>query len=200
MSGTILELESSVHQRVQKLLAFEDTLDASDRALVRQHAAACQQCRDDLAFQRRLKAVEPEAGPMPDMDDALARLMPRLEPAAQVPGRRRAANWLAWAVAAQFLVIAGLGWDRARQPEEFRLLGEAAAQAPAANLVVQFDAQAREREVQAILASQGARVVDGPTVTQAWLLHVPPARIDATLRALRADPRVSMAEPLQVAP
>lgn len=199
MSGTIVELESSVHQRVQKLLAFEDTLDGPDRALVRQHAAACQQCREDLAFQRRLKAVQPEAGAVPDMDDALARLMPMLEPAAQVPGRRRAANWLAWAVAAQFLIIAGLAWERARQPEEFRLLGGAASQAPAANLVVQFDAQARERDVQAILSSQGARVVGGPTVTQAWLLHVAPERIDATLRALRADPRVSMAEPLQVA-
>lgn len=198
MSGTIVELEASVHQRVQKLLAFEDTLGRSDRELVRQHAAACQQCRDDLAFQARLKAVQPAAGPAPEMDEALARLMPRLEPPAQEGRRGRASNWLAWAVAAQFLIIAGLGLQLARQPQEFQLLGSAGALGRTANLIVQFEGQVLERDMQAILASQGARVVDGPTATQAWLLHVAPERLGDTLDALRADPRVSVAEPLEV--
>lgn len=198
MSGTIVELEASVHQRVQKLLAFEESLDRPDRELVRQHAASCQQCRDDLAFQSRLKAVQPVAGPAPDMDEALARLMPRLEPPVQAGSRRRASNWLAWAVAAQFLIIAGLGLQLAGQQQEFRLLGSAAAPVRAANLIVQFDARVLERDVQAILASHGARVVDGPTATQAWLVHVAPDRLGGTLAALRADPRVSVAEPLEV--
>lgn len=197
MSGTIVELEASVHHRVQKLLAFEDTLGGAERELVELHAAGCQQCRDDLAWQRKLKAVHPAAGPVPDMDAGYASLLPQLD--AQPETRHRGRGWMAWALAAQLLIIAGLGVQLNRQQEEYHLLGSTAATgAGAANLIVQFADGSSERQVQAILRLHGARVVDGPTITNAWLLRVDPARLDATVRILRADPAVSVAEPLQV--
>ncbi|HEU4851178.1 MAG TPA: hypothetical protein VFT37_03375 [Telluria sp.] len=199
MSGTIVELEASIHQRVQKLLAFEDTLGGVERELVEQHAAACQQCRDDLAWQRKLRSVHPAAGPVPDMDAALARMLPRLEGNSPQAGpRSRHGGWMGWALAAQLLVIAGLGVQLSRQQEDYRLLGNPVAVAPAANVIVQFADGAGEREVQELLRRSGARVVDGPTVTHAWLLRVDPGRVDAAVNTLRASPGVSMAEPLQV--
>lgn len=199
MSGTIVELEASIHQRVQKLLAFENTLGGVERELVDQHAANCQQCRDDMAWQRKLRAVHPAAGPVPDMDAALGRLMPQLElDAGQQASRSRHGGWMAWAMAAQLLVIAGLGVQLSRQQEDYRLMGNPVAAAPAANVIVQFAEGAGERQVQELLRSSGARVVDGPTVTHAWLLRVEPSRVDAAVRTLRASPGVSMAEPLQV--
>jgi hypothetical protein len=199
MSGTIVELEASIHQRVQKLLAFEHTLGGVERELVEQHASTCPQCRDDLAWQRKLRAVHPAAGPAPDMDAALRRLMPQLEPGAeQQASRSRHGGWMGWALAAQLLVIAGLGVQLSRQQDDYRLMGNTAAAAPAANVIVQFAEGAGEREVQQLMRLSGARVVDGPTVTHAWLLRVDPARVDEALRTLRTNPGVSMAEPLQV--
>jgi hypothetical protein len=50
--------------------------------------------------------------------------------------------------------------------------------------------------VQEILLAQGARVVDGPTVTGAYVLEVPDANQAQTLSALKAYPVVQLAEPL----
>lgn len=193
MSANILELESTVHQRVQKLLpwAVMGRLSDTEMQLVEEHSDACAECREDLAWQRRLQAVQPAAGASPDMDAALARLMPRLEP------RPKAANasWMRWALAAQVLLIAGLG-AKVLAPAEpaYRLLGSGAAQA---NMVVVFRPDTSEGRLRGILQSQGASVVGGPTAAKAWLLNVPAPRRASALAALRSESAVEMAEPLQ---
>jgi hypothetical protein len=116
--------------------------------------------------------------------------------------RKAAANqstWLRWAAVAQCVIIAGLLVLLARPdsaPTEYRAMGaaDAPAGASAANLVVQFQPETSEHALRAALQAQDARIVDGPTVTGAWLLAVPPATRDQALQALRADPSVKLAE------
>lgn len=197
MNAHVVELEGSVHQRVQKLLPWVVTgqLAETEEQLVREHLAACSVCSDDLAWQRKLRAVQPAAGAVPDMEGALARLLPRLEP------KGRAANgpWLRWALAAQLLIIAGLGAKLGTQePPAYRLLG-AQDGAAGANLVVVFKPDTSEEQLRGVLRSNFATVVGGPTSTNAWLLSVPAPSLDDAVVNLRASPAVRVAEPLQAA-
>ena len=59
-----------------------------------------------------------------------------------------------------------------------------------------FEPATTEREFRRILQRHGARVVDGPTVTDAYLLRVPDAERQRALEALRHDPAVRLAEAL----
>ena len=196
MNAHVVELEGSVHQRVQKLLPWVLTgqLADTEEKLVQEHVAGCPQCSEDLAWQRKLRAVQPAAGASPDMEGALARLMPQLET------RDKAANgpWMRWALAAQLLVIAGLGAQLAmHETPEYRLLG--AQGAASANLVVVFKPETTEVQLRGVLKSNFATVVGGPTSTNAWLVSVPPPGLDDALANLRGSAAVSLAEPLQAA-
>ncbi|MQA36643.1 zf-HC2 domain-containing protein [Rugamonas aquatica] len=114
--------------------------------------------------------------------------------------RAAAANqpsWLRWTVAAQWVAIIGLGALLLRpdsDPAPYRVLGSAISNG--GNLVVVFQPNTSERDLRRVLQAQGARVVDGPTVTDAYLLTVPAANRDRALQAMRADPAVKLAEPL----
>jgi hypothetical protein len=114
--------------------------------------------------------------------------------------RAAAANqpsWLRWAVAAQWVAIIGLGALLLRpdaDPAAYRTLGAGAA--ARGNLVVVFQPSTSERELRHILQAQNARVVDGPTVTDAYLLNVPAASRAQALQALRAESAVKLVEPL----
>lgn len=201
-----------------------DRLDAPDSAAVRRHLADCPACRAELEVERRVQAAAalPDggvaAGPGEatgmagagagavaglDVERALAALLPRLAPEAPAAAparpwwRRAAANdasWLRWALAAQFVVIAGLVLLLARPAADggaYRVLG---AGAGAGNLVVVFKPGTAERDLRRILQANGAHVVDGPTVTDAYLLSVPDPR--AARARLRAEPAVVLAETL----
>jgi DNA-directed RNA polymerase specialized sigma24 family protein len=145
---------------------------------------------------------------------AYARLAPRL--GAQEGGagarvrwaRLAAANdprWLRAAAAVQLGVIFVLGlvvvWPGGHRAEGARrdaagysTLGARAA-APG-NLVVSFDPATPERELRRILQASGARIVDGPTAAGAYVLDVAVGDAGPTLSSLRAEPAVTLAEPL----
>lgn len=197
MNARIVELDASVHQKVQKLLPWIVTgrLASAEQELADAHLTTCAQCREDLAWQRKLQAVQPAAGAAPDMEAALARLLPQLDTQPRPAANDR--RWWPWAMAAQALVIVGLGGALlSRQEPAYRLLGAPGVGAGTANLVVVFRPETSEGRVRALLQAQGARVVDGPTVTRAWVLQVAPARINGTVTTLRADSAVELAEPL----
>lgn len=106
-------------------------------------------------------------------------------------------NWLGWAAAVQGAVIVGLLALLARQEmasPQYHLLGSGAN--GAANLVVVFRPETSEHELRRIVRAHGGRVVDGPTVTDAYLVSVPPAQRPAALHSLRAEPAVTLAEDL----
>jgi anti-sigma factor RsiW len=189
------------------------TLAGAELERVQAHIATCAQCRADLALLRTVHA----AGPGPDLDfdpdRALARLMPQLD-APPVQARtgllqrwrdRAAANdrtWLRAAVAFQFGAIAVLAALLARpsgqpdSPASYRVLGAAGANGMA-RVVVTFRPDTPEAELRRIVRASGARIVGGPTVTDAWLVGAD-GRLDPVLARLRAEPAVTLAEPLVV--
>ena len=189
------------------------TLAGAELERVQAHVATCAQCRADLALLRTVHA----AGPGPDLDfdpdRALARLMPQLDapPVQAKTGLlqrwrdRVAANdrtWLRAAVAFQFGAIAVLAALLARpsgqpdSPASYRVLGAAGANGMA-RVVVTFRPDTPEAELRRIVRASGARIVGGPTVTDAWLVGAD-GRLDPVLARLRAEPAVTLAEPLVV--
>ncbi|GJI94082.1 hypothetical protein RugamoR57_08000 [Duganella caerulea] len=264
-------MDIPAHQAVQELLPWyaSEQLAPDETQRVREHLQTCAQCRQDLEWERDMRAEAAASDALPpglDMEGALARLMPALgaqehvapvmvtatpatpeaataatapaapeaaavataraapqaattaaatEAPAATPAtppvaagttqrvswwRAAAANqpsWLRWTVAAQWVLIIGLGALLLRpdtDPAPYRVLGSAVSSG--ANLVVIFQPNTSERELRHILQAQGARVVDGPTVTDAYLLHVPPASRERALAALHAEPAVQLAEAL----
>jgi anti-sigma factor RsiW len=195
------------HDEAQRLLPWltSGTLPEDERARVEQHVQHCASCQADLAWERTLRSAgQPEAPPI-DPGAALRKLAPRLDH----PGKRTgilarwtqafAANdsrWLRTIAMAQLGVIAGLALLLLRPGDDasYRTLG-AAAHAPG-NLVVVFDPRTPERELRRILHRSGARVVDGPTVTEAYVLSVPAPQAGEALARLRSEPSVTLAEPL----
>ncbi len=190
------------------------TLAGAELERVQAHVETCAHCRADLALLRTVHA----AGPGPDLDvdpdRAFARLMPQLDAAPPAPAQegllqrwrnRMAANdgtWLRAAVACQFGAIAVLAALLARPaaqpetPDSYRALGAAGANGMA-RVVVTFRPDTPEAELRRIVRASGARIVGGPTVTDAWLVGAD-GRLDPVLARLRAEPAVTLAEPLAV--
>jgi hypothetical protein len=213
------------HPAAQDVLPWlaNGTLAGTELERVQAHVETCADCRADLALLRTVHAAGPAPGLEFDPDRALARLMPRLDAApveedAPVPCAvpeapsllqrwrdRLAANdrtWLRAAVAAQFCAIAVLGALLARpaaQPDaahDYRVLGAAGANG-AARLVVTFRPDTTEAELRRIVRGSGARIVGGPTVTNAWLVGAD-GQLTPVLARLRAEPAVTLAEPLSL--
>jgi hypothetical protein len=80
------------------------------------------------------------------------------------------------------------------EPASYHALG--ARKAVQDNIVVGFDPSTPERELRRILQGSGARLVDGPTASDAYVLAVAPDDAGQALRRLRAEPAVTLAEPL----
>lgn len=195
------------HEKAQLLLPWlsTGTMDDAEFAAVRAHVETCAECQADLVLQATLRAAAPPVDSAFDADRAFARLAPRLgaqAPHVAVLERWRgalAANspWLRWTAAAQFAVIALLAVMLVRPGDgagDYRALGsETAVQG---DLVVVFRPDTTEREMRRILQASGARVVDGPGMTGAWVLAVPAGQSDGALTQLRSEPAVSLVQPL----
>jgi anti-sigma factor RsiW len=112
---------------------------------------------------------------------------------------RASSPWLRWAAVGQMallLLMAAFVLPAARHDQlRYHALGAAPAVA-SGNIVVIFRPDTRERELRETLKANHARVVDGPTATDAYLLHVPAAERGAALARLRRQPRIELAEPV----
>ncbi|MFM9934897.1 MAG: hypothetical protein ACKVOL_01720 [Novosphingobium sp.] len=113
-------------------------------------------------------------------------------------------------VAAQVAIIAGLGLSvavftvpgqKAAEPAaDYRVLGfvpDAAARK--ANALVKFVPGLAPAEAARIAAAAGVQLVGAPNAAGAWKAVAAPGRREAVLEALRADRRVSLAEPIDQA-
>jgi hypothetical protein len=220
MTGRIIQMPSDDHRDVQSLLPWYLTgeLDESEHNTLQAHLSQCADCRAELAAERRLArkiAETPAAAEAPDVEHGWRRISQSLgtqsSERSSVSGRtkgvalrlkaavfsRSAASWLGWAVAVQFcllVVMSGALW-RNEQPARYHTLGAAPASA-AANIVVIFKPDTPERDLRAILRSSGARLVGGPTESDAYLLHVESAARSAALARLREETQVVVAEPV----
>jgi hypothetical protein len=205
----------AMHQAVQQLLPWlpTGTLDSAELAMVQLHVQSCAQCQADLALQRQFRAAAPAPDAALDADRGFAQLLPRLGPQSSssssssssrvdVLNRWRkavAANsaWLKWTAVAQLAAIGVLSMMLARHGNDdasYRALG---ATAPGAgNAVVVFRPDTLEQDIRRILQAGGARVVDGPTVTDAYVLALPPSQARAALARMRMESAVTLAQPL----
>lgn len=206
MKARVLPLNSDEHRIVQELLPWfvNGTLEAAEAAQVTEHLAQCMLCEADAATQAQLRAMHAEASsPSGDADLGWAVLRGRLDPRSHevARGDAMARSWwrsglqLALAVqTAVMLVLAGALFSVLSSAEPFRALGTSPV--AEANALAVFRADATQAQMSTALRAAGARIVGGPTITEAYLLHLPDAA-PATLSRLRAQPGVLSVESLQ---
>lgn len=216
MTGRIIQLHGDPHQETQAILPWYVTgqLDAADQAQVEAHLGHCAECQAELRIERGLQREI--AALSLDAEHSWAKLQSRLE--SRAPRGRRSASlggWLMaagrgvgrrwrsgapglrWAVAAQVLLILALSVLvlQTSRPAPYQTLG-APPIAAAGNAVVIFRPDTRERDLRQALEASHARVVDGPTSADAFVIHIAPAERAAALARLRRRGDVELAEPV----
>lgn len=202
----IVPLRPSEHDAVQQLLPWHitGTLAAGERARVEAHLAACEECRHDLSREREL-AREVALLPL-GVDEGWQAMAMRL-PARTANGDGWRATLfgrsapLAWAVggalaaSAVFAVAIAGSQQRDAAGQTFHTLGSAGHAAPG-QAVVLFRPDTTERQMRAVLAARGARVVDGPTAAGAFVLRFDGRNPADAVEKLRQSSDVVLAEPL----
>lgn len=194
------------HDEAEELLPWYATgqLDAADRVKVEAHLSSCAECQQQLATERRL--VQEFRAITPEVESGWARLRSRIESPAAIRRpqltfaeqfwatlRRPAVATLAFAQVA-FVVVAG-GILLSLSRPSYHALGSAPVPA-SANLIVMFRAEATVQDVDDTLKSVRATIVEGPTDSDAYLLHVAPQQRQVALNRLQANDQVSLAQPI----
>ncbi len=223
MSGQILHLEPDPHVAVQRLLPWYLTgrLATPEHDAVEAHLAQCPECRAELETERQWQLLQPGHGAQVDVEDGWARMRARLggefapphgpaaRPAPIIPRRRGrllpawprtpARTWAMPAMLSVALVVA-IGYTLRPPPV---VVGEYhALSAPAesgATAVVRFRPDATEAQIRRGLKDSGARLVDGPTVSDAYVVRLPREHYAAALDKLRKEPGVALVEALESA-
>jgi hypothetical protein len=221
MMGGIIQMPEDAHRDVQSLLPWylAGGLNETELAQVKAHLSRCAECQADVRAEPRLAASIadlPIGAAALDVEHGWSRISRALEQAAprRAPFAARIARlvarrptpvrpsraptpWLGWALAAQFclLLVLSLALWRSEQPSRYHTLGAAPVSA-AANVVVMFRPQTAEKDFRAILRSNDARLVGGPTETDAYLLHVSSVDRAKVLARLRRQSQVVLAEPV----
>ena len=204
----IIRLRGSHHEQAQQLLPWyvNGTLDAGETAMVEAHLADCADCRADLAAEQVL-ARDVAALPI-DVEHAWSALSDRID--AEGPPRRlaepvpflRRKVAMGWALGGPLAAAAAVAFAVAVVPgapspagETYRALGSAPTAQPG-NALVMFKPDARDSDLRAALIKAGARVVDGPTATGAYIVRIAPESRGQAIDDLRATPQVELAEPI----
>jgi predicted anti-sigma-YlaC factor YlaD len=185
-------------------------LDQAEHARVDAHLAGCADCRAQIAHERDLMQafqvlpVDEEMG-WTALRDRIVRQPRRrsslggLAAAWQgVAGEwSRAGAMLRWTMAVQLGLLFVLGALALPHvpAASYHALGLSTS-AQVGDIVVVFKPETTEAGLRAILKASGARVVDGPTSTDAFLLHVPLTRRPMALARLRGASQVVLAEPV----
>jgi hypothetical protein len=210
MTGDVIPLHGDPCQAIQALLPWYVTgrLGAAEQAEVEAHLAGCPECQAELRAERRL-CSEVAALPL-DIEQGWASLRSQIEreepvgaaPVSILARRRPRGPWLiGGAIAAQVGVVAVLGAvlannaQVAQRKADYHVLG-ATQPAPVGNAVVMFRPDTPERALREALQASHARLVDGPTAADAYVLRIPPAERAQALARLKARPEVSLAEPV----
>jgi anti-sigma factor RsiW len=204
--SNIIKLHRDPHQETRLLLPWYLTgkLPAEEREMVAAHLAGCAACRGELEDERRLARSVAEL-PI-NVELGWAKLQARLDARAPgLPARlgaslQRAAPWMGWAAAAALAAVtfiaAAPAWRQ--KPAVYHALA-AAPVAASGDAIAVFKPDATEAEIREALIAGDARIVDGPSGADAYVLATPPAGRNHALTVLRARPAVLMAEPIEPA-
>jgi hypothetical protein len=205
--GRIISFGGDPHEEIQKLFPWYVTgrLDACDQASVEAHLAGCVPCREELKLDRLLR-VEAPAIPL-DVDAGWAAFRRRMvtspKPAGgawnrflpRVMKTKAAKIGSLLAAQAAVAVFAVLAFSPDFRPQPYHTLGAPVARAPG-NIIVVFRPDTNERDLRRTLRYSGARLVDGPTSANAYVLNVSGSARPAALAKLRAQANVVLAEPI----
>jgi anti-sigma factor RsiW len=210
MSGGVIRFDAAAHKVADVLLPWfvNGSLKGDELALVRRHLDECPRCQQEVAWLRDLHAACIAGEATPGASAAFGNLRRQLDAPRQgqvsmespsgSSGRGR--PWWPWATAAQFAVIIALGTlllAAPQAPAPYRTLGAGDQTRPTTGtLVVVFDPATREAEVQRILRGAGARIVDGPTQANAYVLQVPAGQTERAAQAIRSERAAVLVERL----
>ena len=196
--SNVIPLHGDPHQMTQELLPWyaNGTLDLGEQRLVEDHLANCAECRAELESEtRRARAFvvlsdDPVALPVPT---------PPVTTRATPPTRFSVTRF-ALIAASQVAIIGGSlalysAFDHPADAEYHALSSQVATPAPG-NVIVIFRPDVTEQVLRATLHAAQARIVDGPTAADAYVLSIAPAKLGQTVTMLRARPDVVLAQPI----
>ncbi len=210
MSERLRQLDPAAHKVADVLLPWfvNGTLNEDELAFVGKHVAACASCQREVEWLRELHAACVAGAQEPSLSNAFQHLRRQLDrpspPLGAVAWLRgqwaRVAAAPRWAMAVQLAVIVALGAALLGDHDGaagYKTLGASNAATPVTgSLVAVFDPATTESDLRRILRRIGARVVDGPTQANAYVLDVPSAGRDRALAALRSERAVRLVERL----
>ena len=206
MTGQVLRFDAAAHKVVDALLPWyvNGTLKGEELEGVQRHLQDCALCRQEVEWLRELYAACAAAEADPGTSNSFRNLRRRLEtrPAGDRDVTGSASKhtaWPRWAVAASLAVAVVVGASLLRDasaPTLYRTLGAAGSTEPAGSMIVVFDPATTESDLRRILRKADARLVDGPTRSNAYVLYVPAAQRQEAMRALRAERAVVLVESL----
>lgn len=197
------------HEEADALLPWYATgeIEPRDRAIVESHLATCGECREQLALERRL--VDEFQTHSPEVDSGWDRLRGRIQGPKRPADKFGSAVQEMWQLltrpavaalaAAELAIIAIGGAVLSFSQPAYQALGSAAAPA-SANALVMFRSTATEREIGAALKASGAKVVGGPSPTDAYMLHIPLGHRQAAIARLQSSQVVKLAQPIDGGP
>jgi anti-sigma factor RsiW len=210
VTGRVLKFDPAAHKVADVLLPWlvNGTLEGDELAFVEQHVATCARCQREVEWLREFHAacVAGESEPNASTSAAFRSLRGKLDARPKediVPWSDRfrlGQSWTRWVVAAQLAVIVVLGGVvivRDDPPAVYRTLNSGNASAvTTGSLVVVFDPATTEADLRRMLRDIGARLIDGPTRTNAYVLELPEARREQAIRVLRNERAVVLVESL----
>ncbi len=215
-----------VHDQVWELLPWvvNGRLARDDEAWVARHIEECADCKREMQAQEHLQSLlvndaRVEYAPRASFQklatriEELERQMPDDSPGETLrvarprPPSPRLPRWLLAAFAGQGAVVAALavlvGWqnmDRMMAPRFQTLTTEPNAAAIRGNMRIVLAPSVTVAGLRELMRSVNAQIVAGPSDAGVWTLAVPSAASSAeftgAIERLRADARVSLAEPI----
>ena len=207
--GRILPFTGDPHRETLDLIPWliSGRLEAQEQARVEAHLSTCADCARELAAERELAGAVAELpiatgvswSAMRDRLDAAARVA-EIKPY-RPAWRRFTLKQIGAFAAAQAALLAAAVSITARTAAPvapYHALGAAPVAAPG-NVIVIFRPDLRESDMRRLLKDNDARLVDGPTAANAYVLHIPDAERAAALTRLHGDAAVVLAEPIDTA-
>lgn len=220
-SASTYEMEQ--HVQVSRLLPWyaQHRLSPEEQCMVDAHLHTCAVCRSAVSNESVIaSASEPRIADL-DVERAWAKMSAKLDGAEAVAGQSYPKKWsapavlrnlvrslvhhlarpltipMAWLVVPQLAMVLVLA-TFLMQPEpevKYQVLGNGVTLE--SNVVVVFKPEANQASVTRLLQKYEARIVDGPTVTNAYLLRVPEDQVPAAIREFRQDATIEQADSLQ---